>query len=1364
MKEKRFIPRGKYYLSLSVHNNGIGYACTDENYKVYEAARHPLIGSYLFDPAESAADRRLHRTTRRNLGRKAGRINFLNQKFEDAINAVDPLFFKRLSESFYKEEDRSEENKQKNTLFNDDSYKDADYKKEYPTIFHLQSELIHNKNEHDVRLVYLAIAAILKNRGNFLLSNVTSNGKVSVSECFDNFKNAAEVVGLMFESLNETDVLPILNHKSLNSKDKVKKLCEIGGFKAASPEGESVKLLVGMKANAKKIFVLAEGLEDIKLQISSDEYSALAEEIGSLVDTTAADFLNSVKMLADTVALEKFMSVCDYIADVKMLQYNEHKADKTLLKNVLRKYNPKAYDYIFNGTGIDTYSAYVGVVSHEGEKTTVRDGSNEAFFKRVMKDLEEADQNDPDVKTILFKAENGTLLPKLRTADNRVFPNQLYVAELKAILTNAENYLTFLKEKDESGLSVSEEIISMASFKIPYFVGPLKHFIDENGETTNAWFVPKEKSSETGPIRPWNIEERIDMHKTAEAFINNLVGNCTYLVEYKCIPSDDPLYSKFKILNEINSIKINEEPIPVKLKQEIYNTLYAGGKKCSFDKLIRFLIKKGYLKDKEDSLLISGIDKKFSNQLTAEAKLKNLIDLNAEDANEILTDIVYLSNIYGDSKKYFKDALEKKHPGRFDEKTLNRIANVSFSGWGELSREFLMLEGASTEDGVIRTVIDALWETNDNLMQLLSSRYTYAEELMALNPVRFADIKAITSKDLDALYLNNTQKKMLLQSLKIINEHIEEFGHGPERLFIEAYEEDDKRLNTKSRKSTLMELFNGLGKEERAYWRNKLSEYSENELKNRKLYLWFMQLGKCMFSGEDITEAELKAPHFNIDHIWPKHYIKDNSIHNNLVLCRSTINRDKKDGLVPLKMQEEQSEYWLKLLKCGLMSVGKYSRLTRKEAFTDTEKAAFIQSHLDDKRRVTKALRTVLCEALPETEVIAAKTADVEDFRNKFKLYENKYAQYSYAFDAYLATVVGNCYHVKFTKDPINFIRDAVRYPKNPLYTYNMERLFDFNIIRNDDVAWICDRKSGTLAMINEMLLKHPMVSRQAAEINGSITRKITLWPAEVCKPDVYLPIKSDPRLDVSKYGGLVDIRTSTMALIEYTSKKGEKERSLEAIPVILGKEPTDEQIAKKCAAQLKIPAENIRVIIRSIPLKSRVKIDGCYYFLGGKSGNVIALDFASFLNIKDTFYLAKIRNAVARDNFEETMIVSPKNKLRVPVLSAEKNIKMYDCILNKYQSGMYANSFGIVSKIITAKREDFIKLPIKEQCIVLDNLLMYSYGKTRSCDLSLLGESVHAGSLGVPKVITKRREFILYTSTPCCTHSDAVDLLTFRA
>ena len=80
-----------------------------------------------------------------------------------------------------------------------------------------------------------------------------------------------------------------------------------------------------------------------------------------------------------------------------------------------------------------------------------------------------ADKNIYD--TLIEEIENQSLLPLQRSKDNSVIPNQVHKAELEIILENAKGYLPFLSVPDENGRTVAEKIISLFSFRIPYYVG-----------------------------------------------------------------------------------------------------------------------------------------------------------------------------------------------------------------------------------------------------------------------------------------------------------------------------------------------------------------------------------------------------------------------------------------------------------------------------------------------------------------------------------------------------------------------------------------------------------------------------------------------------------------------------------------------------------------------------------------------------------------------------------------------------------------------------------------------------------------------------------------------------------------------------
>ena len=73
-----------------------------------------------------------------------------------------------------------------------------------------------------------------------------------------------------------------------------------------------------------------------------------------------------------------------------------------------------------------------------------------------------------------------------------------------------------------------------------------------------------------------------------------------------------------------------------------------------------------------------------------------------------------------------------------------------------------------------------------------------------------------------------------------------------------------------------------------------------------KLFLYYVQLGKCMYSREpmslDLLNKDVNGDIYNIDHVYPRAYVKDDSIINNKVLVLSKLNGEKDDEY-PIKAE-----------------------------------------------------------------------------------------------------------------------------------------------------------------------------------------------------------------------------------------------------------------------------------------------------------------------------------------------------------------------------------------------------------------------------------------------------------------------------
>lgn len=591
----------KYYLGLDMGTNSVGWAVTDPNYNLIKAKGKDLWGIREFNEASTAVERRTHRISRRRRQREQVRIGLLKDYFHDAICEVDSDFFQRLENSKYHLEDKDTEVRYKNNIFNDDKFIDKDYFDQYPTIYHLRKELIENSDKHDVRLVFLALLNMFKHRGHFLNAGLGENsGKNDINTAY------LELTNLLSEltqyNLNETidckKIEDILSRRDMSRTKKAENLMEILGVDFKNkPYKELVKGLCGLKFNACVIFpeIQSDEVQKLDICLSEASFDEKSDEIANILGEDYFEIIMSMKEIYDIGSLAGIMKGYNYLSQARVASYEKHKEDLKLLKYVIKKYCCKDdYDSFFNSDADGSYASYVGSYNSKTKQRRVGSKrSSEELYKAIKKLLKNIPAEDADVQSIFMSIENETFLPKQLTASNGVIPNQVHAVEMKKILSNAENYLPFLEEKDDTGLSVSEKILKLFTFQIPYYVGPTTEKSNKDGG--NGWVVRKEE----GQVLPWNIDKKIDMKATSEAFISRMVRRCTYISGEPVLPKASLEYQSFCVLNEINNIKIDGERIPVDLKQDIYKDLFQKGKRVTKKQLCKYLHTRGIIETEE---------------------------------------------------------------------------------------------------------------------------------------------------------------------------------------------------------------------------------------------------------------------------------------------------------------------------------------------------------------------------------------------------------------------------------------------------------------------------------------------------------------------------------------------------------------------------------------------------------------------------------------------------------------------------------------------------------------------------------------------------------------------------------------------
>lgn len=1385
----------EYYIGLDMGTNSVGWAVTDTEYNLMRAKGKDLWGVRLFTEAQPAVNRRTKRVQRRRIEREKARKAMLKLFFSDAIDAVDPGFFQRLNESFLQYEDRSDSNKQMNALFNDGGYIDFDYYNEYPTIFHLRKALLHEDREFDVRLVYLAILNMFSHRGHFLNTNMSSdddrdnNFDSAWRELIDAFEtsqlsNNKEInnISALLDTTKYTEIKQIIGDRGKTRSSKFDALRDLLDV----PKSEKhicavLKLVCGLKVTVKEILSNIENpsVEPEGLKVSTSFTDSNLEEnldkIQEVLEDEYFDVILKAKSVYEICLLSSILGNNKYLSDSRVEMYERHKQDLQDLKSLLAEYDKYAYEKIFRTMDVGSYSAYVGSMNSHGNKirrlgtTSANSGTaKEELYKLVKKVLNNSVPENNVLKVrILDKIEKDSFLEKQLTSNNGVIPNQVHTIELKRILSNAEIYLKFLQDIDEDGLSVKDKIIQLFEFQIPYYVGPLgREFNGVKGY--NNWAVRTEEGLKPGvKIMPWNFDKYIDKTASAAEFIKRMLRKCSYMSDEYTLPKHSLAYEKFMVLNEINNIKIDNERISVKAKQGIYNDLFATGNKVSRDKIKEYLVKHN---DARDDVEITGLsDETCTTKLASLGKFRAIFgdDVFKQSNKDIIEDIIYWSTIYNGDRKIIREKIEGKYPNTFNKKQLNKILGFKFEGWGNLSKKFLELQGTSKVNGEIDSVIGFMWNKQENLMELLSDNYTFTSQLNGMMNDTIKPLSSWKIEDLEDMYLSPSVKRMVWQTMKIVDELQSVIGYAPKRVFVEVTRGDGEKKRTTSRKQKLIDLYKSI-KGEAKDWIKEIENRDESAFKSRKLFLYYMQQGMCMYSGEKIDLDNLMNDNlYDLDHIYPQHFTKDDSIHNNLVLVKKEFNARKSDMPITKEIQAKMHGKWKALLDGKFITSEKYARLTRHSyAFSDDEKAGFINRQLVETSQATKAITKIFSQAFDNnTKIVFSKARLVSDFRQKFELPKSRVLNcYHHANDAYLNIVVGNSYYVKFEGNPARFIKESKGKEEEKKYKYHLSKFFENTVQNKNEVAWSVEEGNNTITTVKRTMAKYsPLVTYKTEEGKGEYFKE-TIYPKSKAKPIVYTGLKSKntPLNDVKKYGGKTAIGTSGYCFVKYTEKNKEV-RKFETLPIYLGSSRTltveriqeylKESYLEKGMIQA---AETVEVLIKFVPQKTELVLDGHTYTIGGSTGDMMYINGIVQVKLSKDYvkYFQKLEKAKETNDYSEI------DKLGNRVITQQKNAELIDIILDKMEKEIFQNRKCSTYETINEGRDKFKTLDINKQVTILIDVINNIYGSKQSVDLTLIGGKSNVGMCRAGRKISNCNEAKLHFFSCTGIYVKEIDLL----
>lgn len=1168
-----------YSIGLDIGTNSVGWAIITDDYKVPSKKmkvlgntdkrfiKKNLIGALLFDEGTTAEDRRLKRTARRRYTRRKNRLRYLQEIFAEEMSKVDSSFFHRLDDSFLVPEDKRGS---KYPIFATLA-EEKEYHKKFPTIYHLRKHLADSKEKADLRLIYLALAHITKYRGHFLYEEAFDIKNNDIQKIFNEFIN---IYDNTFEgsslSGKNAQVEAIFTDKISKSVKREQVLKLFPDEKSTGLFSEFLKLIVGNQADFKKHFDLE---EKAPLQFSKDTYNEDLENLLGQIGDDFADIFLVAKKLYDAILLSGILTVTDPSTKAPLSasmieRYENHQEDLAVLKQFIKNNLPEKYAEVFSDPSKDGYAGYI-----DGKTT------QEAFYKYIKNLLSKFEGAD----YFLDKIEREDFLRKQRTFDNGSIPHQIHLQEMNAILRRQGEHYPLLKEN-------KEKIEKILTFRIPYYVGPLAR-----GNRDFAWLTRNSDEA----IRPWNFEEIVDKASSAEDFINKMTNYDLYLPEEKVLPKHSLLYETFAVYNELTKVKFIAEGLrdyqflDSGQKKQIVNQLFKEKRKVTEKDIIHYL----HNVDGYDGIELKGIEKQFNASLSTYHDLLKIIKdkefMDNHKNQEILENIVHTLTIFED-REMIKQRLAQ-YDSIFEEKVIKALTRRHYTGWGKLSAKLINgISDKQTGKTILEYLIDD-GEINRNFMQLINDDgLSFKEVIQKAQVVGKTDDLTQVVQELSG---SPAIKKGILQSIKIVDELVKIMGHAPESIVIEMARENQTtargKKNSQQRYKRIEDALKNLapGLDSTILKENPTDNI---QLQNDRLFLYYLQNGKDMYTGEALDINQLSG--YDIDHIIPQAFIKDDSLENR-VLTSSKDNRGKSDNVPSLEVVKKRKAFWQQLLDSKLISERKFNNLTKSErgGLDERDKVGFIKRQLVETRQITKHVARILDarfntevseknQKIRSVKIITLKSNLVSNFRKEFKLYKmREINDYHHAHDAYLNAVVAKAILKKYPKLEPEFVYgdyqkyDLKRYiskSKDPkevekatekyFFYSNLLNFFkeevhyaDGTIVKRENIEYSKD--TGEIAWNKEKdfvtikkVLSYPQVNIvKKREVQTGGFSKESILPKG--NSDKLIPRKTKDILwDTTKYGGFDSPVIAYSILLIADIEKG-KAKKLKTVKTLVG-------------------------------------------------------------------------------------------------------------------------------------------------------------------------------------------------------------------
>lgn len=1342
---------GRYSIGLDMGTGSVGWSVVDEQGKLLHFKKQPTWGSRLFDSAQPASEARVHRGQRRRYVRRRWRLNLLQGLFSEEMDQVDSGFFTRLNMSRLVDGD---------PIFNGDDFTIDDYYKRFPTIYHLRKWLMETDEKADLRLVYLAMHNIVKHRGNFLREDERSlrSKDANPTKASKAFFAALKEWCLAHDYDEPTDKSAqlakiLLNEEKLNRSSlaqEIGPLVVISGAENLDPKRASksfANAMLGLAAEFKDIFGDF-ACEKTKVSLGAEE------DLDALKDACPDDSVELLDALCGVYSAFVLQGLLSYapgesISANMIKKYEQYDADLETLKNLVREYCPKeAYKAFFRGPTYHeldaedpsddySYDKAQGYTAYNLHKLGYDD------FKKEVEKLLKGTGADSDERyaDMVSRFERQQFLRRLKTSDNGSIYYQLHLEELKAIIENQGRFYPFLKRE-------AAKIESLVSFRIPYYVGPLTDKNarqDSHGKNRFQWSERK-PGMEDAVITPWNWDQVIDKNKSAEKFILRMTGDCTYLAGEKTLPKCSLLYEEFCVLNELNGVRWSDDGddwhrLDAAQREGVIQDLFHRYRRVTYKKIADWLVQQG---DADNPRVKGG-----QGESALESNLGSLIFFTKDILHDELVpgaklyedvETIILWNTLFEDRAILKEKLETEFGpsgnGLLNDAQIKAICKKRFTGWGRLSKKFLCGLKVEAQNGRSVSIMDVLREGNPN------STRRNGETMVMMEALRDEDLgfqkavdaanRAYYAEEGSNLGVNDLPgspaiRRSLNQAIRIVDEIVGIAGHAPENIFIEVTRDEDERnkgKRTKRRYEQLKVALEAFKKDDPQIW-EEFKGTAPSDLDER-LTLYFMQRGKCLYSGRPIDINQLSnAGLYEVDHIIPRAYIKDDSLENKALVYREENQRKTDELLLDESIRRKMSAQWRALHDAGLIGDKKFNNLLRSH-ITEGAMRGFIARQIVETSQMVKLTQSLLEARYADagTRIVPVKASMSHNLREAAGFVKCREANdFHHAHDAYLACRIGlfiQMRHPGIYDNPIGYTRVVQDYVRSQAEEFNRRHHMpgSAGFVINSFMKSGFDKETGEIfkdswdadaeleSMRRALNYRQCYISRMPQEDTGAF------WDATVYSPrsgkKLSLPLKQE--LPVDQFGSFSREQFAYFFIYE-AKKKGKQFFKFCQVSVAERLSVAEDssklvEIAMRDAAEADL--EFVRIERAKIYKKQLVEINGCRLLLTGAE---------EFRNAREVAFSAEQMSALVGDvnSDDDARLI---NQMWSSFLCENGPLK--GCLFSQLNLARYDEAFQ--------------GLGLREKRQVLLGLIRLANAGSNVADLSLLGGSKNVGKIRPPR------------------------------